>query len=434
MNVLTKHNRRTALKMCLGSAFGLSLADILQANPNAPAKSVIHLNLSGGFSAQESWDPKPEAPIDYRGSFGVVKTGNGYHFSENFPRMAQISDKITVVRSMHCKIPDHGQATYHLFTGYLPTTVIDYPQMGSVIAHEYGIRNNMPPYIAIPNGNSFAGGTGYLSSKYGVFELNADPGGRGDFNVKDLSLPGGVSAKQFERRTKARAVLESSLQDRKVDKSQLGTMKQFYEQAYTLLNSEAAQKAFTLEGESDTTRELYGQGYILNYRRQPAAVGARLLMARRLVDAGVRFVSVDYGGWDNHKSIRDAYLDKGPALDHAIAGLISDLDQRGMLDETLVMVTTEFGRTPRVNTANGRDHWARSYSMMLAGGGITRGQIYGASDATANEPDKNPVALEDFLCTVYHQLGIDSNKELLAFGTRPIEIVKGGKVVKGLLA
>jgi uncharacterized protein (DUF1501 family) len=178
---------------------------------------------------------------------------------------------------------------------------------------------------------------------------------------------------------------------------------------------------------------LYGQGYILNYRRQPAAVGARLLMARRLVDAGVRFVSVDYGGWDNHKSIRDAYLDKGPALDHAIAGLISDLDQRGMLDETLVMVTTEFGRTPRVNTANGRDHWARSYSMMLAGGGITRGQIYGASDATANEPDKNPVALEDFLCTVYHQLGIDSNKELLAFGTRPIEIVKGGKVVKGLL-
>ncbi|MEC9096827.1 MAG: DUF1501 domain-containing protein [Planctomycetota bacterium] len=434
MLAVTKPSRRTVLKMCLGSAFGLSLTEILRANPNAPAKSVIHLNLSGGFSAQESWDPKPEAPIDYRGSFGVVKTGNGYHFSENFPRMARISDKITVVRSMHCKIPDHGQATYHLFTGYLPTTVIDYPQMGSVVAHEYGIQNNMPPYIAIPNRNSFAGGTGYLSSKFGVFELNADPGGRGEFKVKDLSIPGGVSARQFERRTKARALLENSLQTRKVDASQLGTMGQFYEQAYTLLNSEAAQKAFTLEGESDATKELYGQGYILNYRRQPAAVGARLLMARRLVAAGVRFVSVDYGGWDNHKSIRDAYLDKGPALDHAIAGLISDLDQRGMLDETLVMVTTEFGRTPRVNTANGRDHWARSYSMMLAGGGITRGQIYGASDATANEPDKNPVSLEDFLCTVYHQLGIDSNKELLAFGTRPIEIVKGGKVVKGLLA
>ena len=335
---------------------------------------------------------------------------------------------------MNCKIPDHGQATYHLFTGYLPTTVIDYPQMGSVIAHEYGIRNNMPPYIARPNRNSFAGGTGYLSSKFGVFELNADPGGRGEFKVKDLSIPGGVSARQFERRTKARALLESGLQDKKIDASQLATMGQFYEQAYTLLNSEAAQKAFTLDGESEATKQLYGQGYILNNRRQPAAVGARLLKARRLVAAGVRFVSVDYGGWDNHKSIREAYLDKGPALDHAIAGLISDLDQRGMLDETLVMVTTEFGRTPRVNTSNGRDHWARSYSMMLAGGGITRGQIYGASDATANEPDKNPVSLEDFLSTVYYQLGIDSNKELLAFGTRPIEIVKGGKVVKGLLA
>jgi len=434
MLAVTKPSRRTVLKMCLGSAFGLSLTDVLQANPNAPAKSVIHLNLSGGFSAQESWDPKPEAPIDYRGSFGVVKTGNGYHFSENFPRMARISDKITIVRSMHCKIPDHGQATYHLFTGYLPTTVIDYPQMGSVVAHEYGIRNNMPPYIAIPNRSSFAGGTGYLSSKFGVFELNADPGGRGEFKVKDLSIPGGVSARQFERRTKARAILETSLQTKKVDVSQLATMGQFYEQAYTLLNSEATQKAFTLEGESDATKQLYGQGYILNYRNQPAAVGARLLMARRLVAAGVRFVSVDYGGWDNHNSIRDAYLDKGPALDHAIAGLILDLDQRGMLDETLVMVTTEFGRTPRVNTASGRDHWARSYSMMLAGGGIAQGQIYGASDATASEPDKNPVSLEDFLCTVYHQLGIDSNKELLAFGTRPIEIVKQGKVVQGLLA
>jgi uncharacterized protein (DUF1501 family) len=148
----------------------------------------------------------------------------------------------------------------------------------------------------------------------------------------------------------------------------------------------------------------------------------------------VRFVSVDYGGWDNHTSIRQAFQDRGPALDHAIAGLVTDLDQRGMLDDTLVMITTEFGRTPRINASNGRDHWARSYSMVLAGGGITRGQIYGASDATASEPAKNPVALEDFLCTIYHQLGIDSNKELLAFGTRPIEIVKGGKVIKGLLA
>ena len=427
-------NRRAAIKMGIGSALGLSLVDVLNADQKARAKSVIHLNLSGGFSAQESWDPKPEAPVDYRGSFGVIKTTHGYHFSENFPRMAQVADKITIVRSMNCKIPDHGQATYHLFTGYLPTTVIDYPQMGSVIAHEYGSRNDMPPYVAIPNKKSSSGGTGYLSSKYGVFELNADPGGRGEFKVKDLSIPDSISPERFARRKQARAVLESRLADQRIDTNQLGTMNQFYDQVYTLLSSPEVQKAFTLEGESEATRKLYGQGYVLSYRNQPAAVGARLLMARRLVAAGVRFVSIDYGGWDNHISIRKAYLDKGPALDHAIAGLVTDLDDRGMLDDTLVMVTTEFGRTPRINSSNGRDHWARSYSMMLAGGGITRGQIYGASDATASEPDKNPVRLEDFLCTVYHQLGIDSNKELLAFGTRPIEIVKGGKVVKGLIA
>lgn len=434
---LQQVNRRSAIKIGIGSALGLSLANVLRADQDgteAKAKNVIHLNLSGGFAAQESWDPKPESPTDYRGSFGVVKTNHGYHFSENFPRMAKIADKITVVRSMHCKIPDHGQATYHLFTGYLPTTVIDYPQMGSVVAHEFGVRKNMPPYVAIPAKTGFSGGTGYLSSKFGVFELNADPGGRGEFKVKDLSISSSVSTRQFERRVKARAILESRLKNQNVDTNQLGTMNQFYQQAFTLLNSAEAQKAFTLEGETSETKDLYGHGYVLSYRNQPAAVGGRLLMARRLVAAGVRFVSVDYGGWDNHMSIRNAYLDKGPALDHAIAGLITDLDQRGMLDDTLVMVTTEFGRTPRINSSSGRDHWARSYSMMLAGGGITRGQIYGASDATASQPDKNPVPLEDFLCTIYHQLGIDSNKELLAFGTRPIEIVKGGKVVKGLIA
>ena len=430
-------NRRSAIKMGIGSALGVSLANALRADQiggQAPAKNVIHLNLSGGFAAQESWDPKPEAPIDYRGSFGVVKTNHGDHFSENFPRMAKIADKMTIVRSMNCKIPDHGQATYHLFTGYLPTTVIDYPQMGSVVAHELGGRKSMPPYVAIPAKTGFSGGTGYLSSKFGVFELNADPGGREAFQVRDLSIPTSISTEQFDRRVKARQILEARLEKQKVDRNQLATMQQFYQQAVTLLNSSAAQKAFTLEGESNETKDLYGHGYVLSYRNQPAAVGARLMMARRLVAAGVRFVAIDYGGWDNHTSIRNAYLDKGPALDHAIAGLITDLDQRGMLDETLVMVTTEFGRTPRINSSSGRDHWARSYSMLLAGGGVTRGQVYGASDATASEPDKNPVPLEDYLCTIYHLLGIDSNKELLAFGTRPIEIVKGGKVVKGLIA
>ena len=429
--------RRHALQVGVCGALGLTLGDLLRAQPKqnkAPARSVIHLYLSGGFAAQESWDPKPEAPTDYRGSFNVTKTKNGHLFSENFPRMAQVADKMTVMRSMHCSIPDHGQSTYHLFTGYLPTTVIDYPQMGAVVSQQFGPRRNMPPYVAIPNKVSSSGGTGYLSSKYGVFELNADPGGRGKFKVKDFSLPDGISQKQFDRRRKARAILESRFKKLGVDDARLGTMDEFYQRAYTLLNSPAARSAFSLEDEPASIRNLYGHGYVLNYRRQPAAIGARLMMARRLVQAGVRFVTVRYDGWDNHVNIRDAYRDKAPALDHAVAGLLTDLDQRGLLDETLVMITSEFGRTPRINTSNGRDHWARSYTMIMAGGGITRGQIYGASDATATEPAKNPVALEDYLTTAYHQIGIDANHELLAFGTRPIEIVKGGKLVKGILA
>ena len=434
-------NRRNALQVGFCGALGLSLGDLLKVqarsddskHPAPKAQSVIHLYLGGGFAAQESFDPKPEAPTEYRGSFNVVKTKNGFHFSENFPKTAAVTDKMTVVRSMHCKIPDHGQAAYHLFTGYIPTTVIDFPQMGAVVSQHFGPRKNLPPYVAIPNKVSSTGGTGYLSSKFGAFELNADPGGRSKFQVKDFSLPGDVSQEQFDRRRKARAIIAKKFASDRVDENQLATMDEFYQRAYTLLNSREAQAAFSIEDEPQKIRDLYGHGYILSYRRQPAAIGARLMMARRLVESGVRFVTVNYGGWDNHVNIRDAFIDKSAALDHAISGLLTDLDERGLLDETLVMVTSEFGRTPKINASNGRDHWARSYSMILAGGGITRGQIYGASDATAAEPAKNPVSLEDFLYTVYHQLGIDANNELLAFGTRPIEIVKGAKLVKGIV-
>jgi uncharacterized protein (DUF1501 family) len=211
-------------------------------------------------------------------------------------------------------------------------------------------------------------------------------------------------------------------------------MDEFHRSAYALLTSDDARRAFSLEGESEAMRVLYGRGYKLK-QNAPAAVGERLLLARRMVEAGVRFVTVNYGSWDSHVGIKETSKEQMPALDHAITGLITDLDQRGLLESTLVMVTTEFGRTPKINKDNGRDHWARVYSMLLAGGGITRGQIYGASDATAAEPARDEVKLEDYLATVYHQLGIDSNERLAAFGgTRPIDIVKGGRVVKGVLA
>lgn len=449
-------SRRKAIQAGVFGALGLSLGDMfrLEAKPaddknqafsaasgaqsriKPKALSVIQLHLGGGAPQQESFDPKPEAPVEYRGSFGVTKTKKGDVFSDNFPKTASIAEKLTIARSVVGRIPDHQQATYHLFTGYTPTAVIDYPQMGSILSHELGGRGELPPYIAIPNNNGFAGGTGFLSSTYGPFELNADPGQAG-FKVRDFSIPEGVSANRFDRRRTARDIVEKQIRALEADRSTLDTMNDFYKRAYTLLTSAKAQAAFTLKGETEETMKLYGRDVTglrgPDNRFHPKGLAERLILARRLVEAGTRFVTVTYGEWDSHVDVRKNCLDQMPALDHAIYGLVTDLARRGMLDTTLFWVTTEFGRTPKVNNTSGRDHWARCYSMLLAGGGFAPGLIYGASDSTAAEPARDALPLEDLLFTIYNQLGIDADKELVAFGTRPIEIVKDGKLVKGLL-
>ncbi|QDU59960.1 hypothetical protein Pan216_07960 [Planctomycetes bacterium Pan216] len=444
-------SRRHAIQAGVLGGLGLSMGDLfrLEASENsaftqaagekkeAKALSVIQLHLGGGMQQQESLDPKPEAPVEIRGSFGVTKTNTGDILSDRFPQTAKIADKVTVIRSMVGRIPDHALATYHLFTGYTPTAVIDYPQMGSVVSHELGKRGDLPPYIAIPNKHAFAGGTGFLSSAYGPFELGSDPGKRG-YKVRDFSIPGNVSLERFDRRLTARQIVEKRIRSLEADPNTLDTMDDFYKQAYTLLTSSQAQGAFSLDAESESTFDLYGRDVVglkgPDNRYHPKGLAERLIVARRLVEAGVRFVTVTFGAWDCHVDVKSNTLDQMPALDHAIAGLVADLDQRGMLDTTIFWLTTEFGRTPKVNKDGGRDHHARCYSNLVAGGGFTRGQFYGVSGATGAEPSRDAVPLENLMYTIYHQLGIDANKELLAFGTRPIEIVKNGKLVEGILA
>jgi hypothetical protein len=432
---LTSFGRRSFIQVGLLGGFGLTLPKLLRAGTTAArANSVIQIILPGGLASQESWDPKPEAPIEYRGPLGVVKTKlPGVVFSENLSHSAQIADKITVVRSVTGRIPDHAQATYQMFTGYLPTPAIQHPSIGAVVSHEFGSRNNLPAYVGVPNVPP-AAGTGYLSSKFGAFELGADPGQR-NFQVRDIALPKGMTEERFARRRSAREALEDHFRQVESNPAELDAMGEFYQQAYKLISSPEARKAFSLEGEPEATTKLYGD--VKNPRNgQTIGVGRQFMLARRLVEAGVRLVTVMYNGtdgWDNHLRIKDAVSNGMPAFDHAFAGLIADLEQRGLLDTTLVMVTSEFGRTPKINETAGRDHWARVYSQVLAGGGITRGQIYGGSGATGSEPEENPVPVEDFLATVYHQLGIDSTKRLLAPGGRPIDIVREGKVVEGLI-
>jgi hypothetical protein len=445
----TVFGRRSFIQVGVLGGLGFSLADLFQANakasvvrpPNAPfsqnegpAKSVIQIILPGGLAHQESWDPKPEAPIEYRGPFGVVKTKiPGVVFSENLSRTAQIADKITVVRSITGRIPDHEQATYLMLTGYLPTPAILHPCIGSVVAHEFGPRKDLPPFVGVPR-VPIQAGTGYLSSKFGAFEVGADPGQK-DFKVRDITLAKGVTDERFDRRQNAREAVESHFRQLESNPTELDAMGDFYQQAYKIISSPAARKAFSLDGEPDSMKALYGE-YRNPRNGQFFSIGRQLMLARRLVEAGVRFVTVMYSGsegWDNHLRIKDAVGNGMPAFDHAFAGLIADLEQRGLLDSTLVTVSSEFGRTPKVNDNAGRDHWARCYSQVLAGGGIAKGQIYGASDATASEPDSDPVPVEDCLATIYHQLGIDSEDRLLAPGGRPIDIVRGGRVVTGLI-
>jgi hypothetical protein len=316
----------------------------------------------------------------------------------------------------------HERGTHNMFTGYRPSPALQYPSFGSIVSHELGVRNNLPPYVCIPSvPNEFAG-SGYLSSAYGPFALGSDPTSKG-FSVRDLQMPSGVDEKRFDRRRTLLQTVDDHFKS--LEKSDdLDAMDSFYKKAYAMISSKEAREAFNLAAEPDAVKDQYGRN----------TAGQRTLMARRLVEAGVRFVSLTYGGWDHHANITNAFRQQMPPFDVAFAALIKDLDQRKMLDSTLVMVSSEFGRTPKVNKDAGRDHWPRVFSVVLAGGGIKRGMVYGSSDSTGGEPNTDPLSVEDMSATIYHQLGIDPQKRLIAPGNRPIDIVRGGKPVKEILA
>jgi hypothetical protein len=388
-----------------------------------PAKSIIHIFLPGGMAHQDSFDPKPFAPIEYRGEMGTVKTKiEGAVLNENLKETAQIADKITICRSMTHGEAAHERGTHNMFTGYRPSPALVFPSMGSVVSHEFGPRNNLPPYVCIPTQPTTYAGTGYLSSAYAPFSLGSDPA-NGNFTVQDLNLPGGVDKKRFQtRKSVLAAVNEHFASKEKADG--LEAMDTFYNRAYSLISSKKAREAFNINAEKRAIRDEYGRN----------AAGQRMLLARRLVEAGVRFVSLTYGGWDMHSQIKDGMRGQLPAFDKAFASLVRDLDRRGLLASTLIMISSEFGRTPKVNATAGRDHWPKVFSVVLAGGGIKKGFIYGTSDATASEPENDPLSVEDLAMTVYRQIGIDATKKLMAPGNRPIDIVREGKVRKDLIA
>ncbi len=420
--------------LTVGAVGGLSLCNFFRiqqaqadqkdyVSKEGTAKSVIFIFLPGGMAHQESFDPKPYAPLEYRGPMGSIETSlSGVRFNEMMQHTAKIANKMVICRSMTHGEAAHERGTHNMFTGYRPSPALQYPSMGSVVSHEFGPRNNLPPYVLIPSLPTPYAGTGYLSSSFAGFSIGSDPA-RNDYQVRDLQLPGDVDAGRFAKRQRLLDVVNDHFRQREKADSLLA-VDSFYDRAYSLINSEKARDAFDISKEDNAIRDAYGRN----------EAGQRMLLARRLVEAGVRFVTLTYGGWDFHDNINENSRRSLPALDLALATLINDLEQRGLLDSTMVCLATEFGRTPKINATAGRDHWPKVFSIAMAGGGLKRGLAYGTSDSTASEPDENPLTVEDWATTVYHAMGIVADKELMAPGNRPIEICDGGKVLTDLLA
>ena len=414
------------------AGLGLTLPELmkLQAAQAMPAvesfkpiaTSVIHIYLPGGMAQHESWDPKPYAAPEYRGPFSPIKGVTGEYVGAKFENIAKILDKISIIRSVTHGEAAHERGTHNMFTGYRPSPAIKFPSFGSIVSHEQGPRNNLPPYIVIPNMIVPEQGSGYMSSAYGPFALGSDPADK-NFTVRDLATPKDVDSRRFDRRRNLLSAVDEHF--RTTEKSDgLAAMDSFYNAAYSLISSDKAREAFNLEAEPAKLRDEYGRN----------TAGQRFLLARRLVEAGTRMVSVSYGSWDHHSNIKSAFESQANQFDMAYARLIRDLDERGLLDTTLVLVSSEFGRTPKINSTNGRDHYPRVFSVSMAGGGVKRGFVYGKSDALGAEPDSDAVRPEDLARTMYRLLGINSQKRIVVSGVRPIDIVNGGNLLTDLIA
>lgn len=418
-------NRKDFIR--IGTAGGISLPMMLRSQEHKKepkAKAVIQIYLPGGMAHQDTWDYKITGSPEYRGPFSGIKTKiDDVHFGSLLKETAKISDNITVIHSVTHGEAAHERGTHNMLTGYRPSPALTYPAFGSIISHELGNQKNLPPYVIIPNTFAPENGTGYLSTKYGPFAVGSNPEDPG-FTVRDLNASQGVTDKIFDRRRTLLSAVDNHFKTAENNVDAVKAMDSFYNQAYSMITSQSAREAFDLTKESDSVKDAYGRN----------AAGQRLLLARRLIESGVRMVTVSYGSWDHHSNLKGAMESNMVNFDKAYAALITDLKQRGLLDSTLVMISSEFGRTPKINNTNGRDHWPRVFSSVLAGGGIKSGFVYGKSDALAAEPEDNPVSPGQIAATMFSLVGVDIHKKLMTSDMRPVEITYDTQAIEQIIA
>ncbi len=422
--------RRDFLRVGALAPLGFSLADLLRLNAQAGtsagtarARSVILVYLGGGISHHDTFDLKPDAPLEIRGKYRSIPSNvPGTHVGELLPRMAKTMDKVCLVRSQAHDNDHHETATNWVLSGRFGSAFGDYPAMGAVVAHEMGFAGLLPPYVAVPRNPSFTwelGKSAFLGGRYESFKAG-DPNQPG-YKVRDLTVAEPLAPPAAERRRTLLAAVDS-LSTRIKGNDQLATYDEFRGRAAEMLLNTEAQAAFDIEKESEKLRDEYGR----------TTFGQSALLARRLVERGVRFVTVNFGGWDHHAKIWEGLEKKVPDFDQGFAALIHDLDQRGLLKDTFVVAMGEFGRTPKINKDNGRDHWAKAGSMLFAGAGVQRGKVIGATDREGAFVTDRPVRPADVACTIFEALGINPRKQIFTPDGRPLEILDQGETMRDL--
>ena len=422
----------SALGLSLNSLFGLKAQGAVDGKQDV---NCIMLMLVGGPSQLDTWDMKPNAPAEIRGPYKPIKTNvSGIEISENFPRMAKHADKYSIVRSMyHTAAAVHDSGHQMMQTGRIFQGGIEHPHIGCVLGKLKGPNGDVPPHVLLPRPIGNTGGNmphgqnaGYLGKSYDPFVLNADPSDP-NFRVPDMLPPDYLSALRVDRRRNWRAMVDKSVSMFETSQD-ARLLDSTFQQAYTLMSSQKARDAFELHRESDAMRDKYGMNRF----------GQSCLLARRLVEAGVRFVTVnmfetvfDEITWDIHGSKPfspiSCYRDLvGPMFDMAYSSLLEDLSQRGLLSNTMVVAFGEFGRTPKVNPAGGRDHWPQCWSILMGGGPLKGGTIVGASDEIGAAPKDRPTTPAEVAATIYKGLGVDPHAELPGAQGRPIPLVDRG--------
>jgi hypothetical protein len=422
-------HRRSFLQVGTLAGVGLSLPTLLAgqraAGSTAVAKDVncILIWTQGGTSHHDTFDPKPDAPVSVRGSYNVIDTAvPSIKFTEIVPRMAKELKRFAILRGWNPQNAGHGVADQYMMSGHNVNPAVVHPCYGSIVAEQKGFKTKMPPFMQLGSAvdhATFGGGTaGYLGAEYNPFELLANPNAT-PFNVRDITPPTGVDLSRIERRRSMLGAVDGL--QRKIDSQPpaFDALDEHYRAALNMITAPETKQAFDIDSEDVGLRDRYGR----------TVFGQSCLLARRLIESGVRFVTVSDGGWDHHADLFNGLKNKLPPLDQAIPELLTDLEQRGLLETTLVVWLTDFGRTPKINSASGRDHWASAGYIMMAGAGVPGGSVLGKTDDEGGRPSDHEYFTEDIAATIYTKLGIPLDLITTTPDGRPIRLNEG-RIIK----